>query len=146
MQSAIVSYFVYYKLTFNASTQSGDPLVLGMLGLCEVIPAIGVSLFSGHFVDLKEKRTLMMQCIFGYILLSAFFVFLAWPHLQEVLPRHKIVWLVYIGIFIGGALRAFIGPSSFALQGMLVPRELYPNNATTDGAALPGRWARFSGL
>ena len=101
-----------------------------MLGLWEVIPAVGFSLFSGHFVDLKEKKTLIMQCITGYILLSAFFVFLAWPHMQEHLPGHKIVWLIYAGIFIGGALRAFLGPSSFALQGMLVPRELYANATT----------------
>ena len=130
MQSAIVSYFVYYKLTYNVKTNSGDPLALGMLGLWEVIPAIGFSLFSGHFVDLKEKKTLIVQCIIGYIGLSAFFAFLAWPHLQHTLSGREILWLVYAGIFIGGALRAFLGPSSFALQGMLVPRELYANATT----------------
>jgi MFS family permease len=46
------------------------------------------------------------------------------------LAGRQIIWLVYAGIFIGGALRAFLGPSSFALQGMLVPRELYPNSTT----------------
>jgi len=122
MQSAIVSYYVY--------TLTHDKLALGMLGLWEVIPAIGFSLFSGHYVDLKEKKTLIMQCIAGYILLSVFFVFLAWPHIQDHLSRHNIVWLIYVGIFIGGALRAFLGPSSFALQGMLVPRELYANATT----------------
>jgi MFS family permease len=122
MQSAIVSYYVY-RLTH-------DKLTLGMLGLWEVIPAVGFSLFSGHFVDIKEKRTLMLQCIAGYMALSVLFVFLAWPSLQEHLSVRAIVWLVYAGIFIGGALRAFLGPSSFALQGMLVPRELYPNATT----------------
>ena len=53
MQATIVSYYVY-KLTH-------DKLALGMLGLWEVIPAIGFSLFSGHFVDLREKRTLLLQ-------------------------------------------------------------------------------------
>jgi Na+/melibiose symporter-like transporter len=75
MQSAIISYFVYYKLTYNAATHSGDPLVLGILGLCEVIPAVGFSLFSGHFVDIKEKKTMMTTCIIGYILLTAFLFF-----------------------------------------------------------------------
>lgn len=122
MQAAIVSYYVY-QLTH-------DKLVLGMLGLWEVIPAIGVSLFSGHFVDLKEKRTVLLQCIAGYLFLSAFFVALVWPGLQGVLSVRGIVWIIYAGIFIGGALRAFLSPSSFALMGMLVPRELYPNAAT----------------
>jgi len=122
MQSTIVSYYVY-KLTH-------DKLALGMLGLWEVIPAIGFSLFSGHFVDLKEKRNLLVQCSIGYLLLSTFFVFLAWPRMQSGLSAHSIVWLIYAGIFAGGALRAFLSPASFALMGMLVPRELYPNATT----------------
>ncbi len=101
-----------------------------MLGLWEVIPAIGVSLFSGHFVDLREKRTLLLQCTVGYLLLSVFFVFLAWPRMQVGMSSQGIVWLIYGGIFIGGALRAFLSPASFALMGMLVPRELYPNATT----------------
>lgn len=122
MQAAIVSYFVY--------TLTHDKLTLGILGLCEVIPAVGFSLFSGHVVDLREKRNLMMQCIIGYLLLSAFFVFLASPGLPARMSVSSIVWLLYIGIFIGGALRAFIGPASFALQGMLIPRDLYANATT----------------
>ena len=122
MQATIVSYYVY-KLTH-------DKLALGMLGLWEVIPAIGFSLFSGHFVDLREKRTLLLQCTAGYLFLSVFFVLLAWPRMQAGLSSQGIVWLIYGGIFIGGALRAFLSPASFALMGMLVPRELYPNATT----------------
>lgn len=122
MQSTIVSYYVY-KLTH-------DKLALGMLGLWEVIPAIGVSLFSGHFVDIREKKSVLTQAVIGYILLSAFFVFLAWPGAQHLFSVKGILWLIYGGIFIGGALRAFLSPASFALLGMLVPKKLY-SNATT---------------
>src|SRR4051812_26548375 len=127
MQSTIVSYYVY-KLTH-------DKLALGMLGLWEVIPAVGFSLFSGHFVDLKEKKTLLAQCTAGYLLLSVFFTFLTWPQLKEHMPTNGILWLIYAGIFAGGALRAFLSPSSFALLGMLVPRELYPNATTWSSTA-----------
>jgi len=127
MQATIVSYYVY-KLTH-------DKLALGMLGLWEVIPAIGVSLFSGHFVDLREKKMLLVQCTIGYLLLSIFFVLLACPHIQAGLSSQRIVWLIYGGIFIGGALRAFLSPASFALMGMLIPRELYPNATTWSSAS-----------
>jgi MFS family permease len=130
MQSTIIGYFVYHKLTYNASTGGGDPLALGMLGLWEVIPAIGCSLFSGHFVDLKEKKGLIVKCISGYVLLTVFFVYLAWPGTTSLMSQGSVLWLVYLGIFIGGALRAFLGPATFALQGLLVPRELYPNATT----------------
>ncbi|MES2703691.1 MAG: MFS transporter [Bacteroidota bacterium] len=122
MQSTIVSYYVY-KLTH-------DKLALGMLGLWEVIPAIGVSLFSGHFVDIREKKSVLLSCIAGYLLLSAFFIALAWPGIQGMFSVQGILWLIYAGIFIGGALRAFLSPASFALMGMLVPKELYPNATT----------------
>ena len=134
MQSTIISYFVY-TLTFNPVTHKGDALVLGLLGLWEVIPAIGFSLFSGHFVDLAEKRKMLLKCFAGYLMLSGFFVVLAWPHLQSVLPRNYIIWLVYAGIFAGGALRAFISPASFALFGMLLPKKLYANATTWSSAA-----------
>ena len=122
MQSTIVAYFAY-KVTH-------DKLVLGMLGLWEVIPAIGFSLFSGHFVDLKEKRTLVVQCTVGYLLLSLFFMALALRGTSHILSTSGIVWLIYAGTFIGGALRAFLSPATFALMGMLVPRDQY-TNATT---------------
>lgn len=127
MQAAIIAYYVY-QLTH-------DKLALGMIGLWEVIPAIGVSMFSGHFVDLREKRTLLVQCFLAYLLLSAFFVALAWPSIGTHLSARNIVWLIYGGIFVGGALRAFISPSSFALMGMLVPKDLYPNATTWSSAA-----------
>lgn len=122
MQATVVAYYVY-RLTH-------DKLALGMLGLWEVIPAIGVSLFSGHFVDLKEKRTLLAQCVAAYLLLSVCYIFLSAPQLPHYASARQIVWLIYAGIFIGGALRAFLSPASFALMGMLVPRELYPNATT----------------
>ncbi len=122
MQSAIVSYYVY-QLTH-------DKLSLGIIGLCEVIPAIGFSLFSGHFVDQREKRTLILWCTVAYFLLSLFFVGLALPYTRLQFSVKAIVWLLYAGIFVGGALRAFFSPSSFALMGLLVPRSLYPNATT----------------
>jgi len=122
MQATIIAYLVY-QLTH-------DKLALGMLGLWEVIPAIGCSLFSGHFVDLMEKRGLVLKGVIGYLLLSIGFILLAWGKLSAHICVNYIVWLIYAGIFIGGVLRAFLGPSSFALLGLLVPREHYANATT----------------
>ncbi len=127
MQSTIISYFVY-KIT-------KDKLALGMLGLWEVIPAIGCSLFSGHFVDISEKKGLILKFLIGYLLLSIFFIFLSYPSIVVNWNVHYIVWLIYFGIFIGGALRAFISPASFALMGTLVPRSLYANATTWSSTA-----------
>lgn len=127
MQLTIISYFVY-RLT-------KDELSLGLIGLAEVIPAIGCSLFSGYFVDQHEKKKLLIFCTVGYLVLSLFFTMLAFPSSVDFLGTDRTVWLIYAGVFAGGILRAFLGPSSFSMVGLLVPRKLYPNATTWSGLA-----------
>lgn len=127
MQTTIISYMVY-RLT-------KDELSLGMLGLWEVIPAIGFSFISGPFIDRREKRNMLLSCIIGYLFLSAFFVMLSTLWFQERAGINGTVWLIYAGIFINGAIRAFLSPSNFALLGMIVPRKLYANATTWSSTA-----------
>ena len=134
MQAAIISYFVY-RLTYNENTHKGDPVVLGLIGLWEVIPAIGFSLFSGHFVDISEKKKLISKCLLGYFILSIFFALIAFPQMQNYVPKNSIIWLAFLGIFIGGMFRAFLSPASFALLGIIVPKELIPNATTWSSAS-----------
>jgi len=127
MQTTIISYMVY-RLT-------KDQLSLGMLGLAEVIPAIGFSLVSGHFIDQREKRTSVVQCLIGYLFLAAFYVLLSTDYFQRSAGVHTTVWLIYAGVFISGFLRAFLSPATFALLSLIVPRKEYPNATTWSSAA-----------
>lgn len=127
MQITIVAYMAY-QLT-------KDPLTLGMIGLWEVIPAIGFSLFSGHFVDQREKRNLLLWCIVGFTLLSVFYFGLSLPSSKEMLGTKYTVWLIYFGVFTGGAIRAFASPSNFALLGLIIPKRLYANATTWSSSA-----------
>lgn len=127
MQMAIISYMVY-RLT-------KDELSLGMIGLAEVIPAIGFSLFSGHLVDSREKRNLLLGCTIGYLLLTAFFIVLSLPTLQAGTGLGTIKWLIYAGVFVGGVLRSFLSPSAFSLFGLIIPRRLYANATTWSSTA-----------
>ena len=121
-QITVVSYMMY-RLT-------KDALSLVMMGLAEVIPAIGFSLISGHFVDIKEKRGLLFKCVIGYVLLSVFYLILSLHSFQAFAGLRLTTWLIYTGVFIGGILRAFVSPAAFALMGQLVPRKQYPNAIT----------------
>ena len=62
MQFIIIEWEVY-SLTKSA-------LSLGMIGLMEVIPAIGMALFAGHIVDQKEKKGMLVKCILGFSIIS----------------------------------------------------------------------------
>lgn len=119
LQSTAIYYWVYHL--------TGSNLKMGLIGLAEVIPAIGFSMFSGHFVDLHEKRKMLLVCLVGYIFLGGGLFVLS---TQTSLGHLGLGWtldLIFALIFFGGILRAFIGPSAFALLGQLTPREHYPN-------------------
>jgi len=124
MQSTIIYWWVYHL--------TNDVSLVGVLGLCEAIPAIGCSLFSGHFVDQREKKQMIAVCLVGYLLLSSMFTVLAW-HVTESVSI--IMRLVYFGVFAGGVLRAFLSPASFAIMGMLLPRNEYANGTTWSSTA-----------
>lgn len=127
MQTTIISYLVY-KLT-------KDPISLGMLGLWEVIPAIGLSFISGPVIDHQEKKGSLIRCIILYLLLSILFVLLATDWFQQSAGIDATVWLIYLGIFISGGIRAFLSPANFALLGMIIPRKLYANATTWSSTA-----------
>lgn len=117
MQITILAYWVY--------DISHDVRLVGELGLWEAIPAIGCSFFSGHFVDQKEKRNLLLTCALLYILIALFFCSLSILHEQQ-LDTALTVRLVFLGILAGGIVRSFIGPSTFSILGLLIKRDLLP--------------------
>lgn len=119
MQITII-YFWVYELT-------NDKLSLGLVGLAEVIPAIGVSFFSGHVVDHNEKRKMVFICLGGYILLAMALFGLSLPAAHHNVSLSWLVGLIYMLVFVGGVLRSFYSPSMFALFGMVVPRVHFPN-------------------
>ena len=119
MQSTTIYYWVYHL--------TNDKLKLGLVGLAEVIPAVLCSLFSGHFVDLNEKRKMILICIICYLFLGCVLFGLTTPAAMLNMGQNVVLYLIYAVVFIGGAIRAFYGPSSFALVGMLVPRSMYAN-------------------
>lgn len=119
LQSTTIYYWVYHL--------TEDKLKLGFVGLAEVIPAVICSMFSGHFVDLNEKRKMILICILAYIVLGLGLFGLTTPLALIHIGQDWVLMLIYTFVFLGGAIRAFYGPSSFALVGMLVPRPMYAN-------------------
>ncbi|NVK66532.1 MAG: MFS transporter [Flavobacteriales bacterium] len=112
-----------------------DPLSLGLIGLLEIIPSLSVALFAGHFVDQNEKRSLLMKCLLGFSMISLTLVVLTWSGMEEFLSKNQILWGIYACVFVGGIVRAFIGPTIFSLMGLIVPKNLYANAATWSSSA-----------
>lgn len=122
MQFVVIEWEVY-SLTKN-------PLSLGIIGLMEVIPAVSMALFAGHIVDQKEKRGLLIKCILGFSVVSLGLFLITWPRIIADLSTEVILYTVYFLVFMGGIVRAFLGPTIFSLFSLLVPKKVYPNAAT----------------
>ena len=122
MQFIIIEWEVY-SLTKSA-------LSLGMISLMEVIPAIGMALFAGHIVDKKKKKGMLLKCILGFATISFGLFLLTWPKMVSDLSSDTILYSIYFLVFLGGLVRAFLGPTIFSLMSLIVPKKAYPNAAT----------------
>ncbi|WP_396636360.1 MFS transporter [Maribacter sp. R77961] len=122
MQFIVIEWQVY--------SMTKDPLSLGIIGLMEVIPAVGMALFAGHIVDQKEKRNLLIKCILGFSIVSFGLFILSLPSMEAKMDTKTILYGIYFLVFLGGLVRAFLGPTIFSLIALIVPKRIYPNAAT----------------
>lgn len=122
MMSTLVGWWVY-ELT-------QDPFAIGLIGLSEVIPALSMALYSGHVIDISEKRRLLLKSIFFYVCAASILLFLSTPLIHDNVNKAYITYCIYAVIFCTGIIRSFAGPSFSALIATIVPRQLL-QNATT---------------
>jgi MFS family permease len=122
MQFIVIEWEVY-SLTKN-------PLSLGIIGLMEVIPAVSMALFAGHIVDQREKKGMLVWCILGFSIISFGLFLLTWPKIVGGWSSDVILYSIYFLVFLGGLVRAFLGPTIFSLLSLIVPKKAYPNAAT----------------
>jgi MFS family permease len=130
MQFVVIEWQVY--------TLTQDPLALGIIGLCEFLPAFFLAPFAGHIVDKKEKRNLFTLCIALFSLISFGLFWLSSERIESSWETTTILYGIYGLVFFGGVLRAFFGPTIFSLIALLVPKRIYPNAATWSSSTWKG--------
>jgi MFS family permease len=122
MQAVIIGFYIYH-LTKSA-------FALGLVGLCEAIPAVGIALYGGYIADKSEKRK-MLLLIFVGVLISSFVMFLVtMKNAGNYINASWVVPIIYVMIFANGVARAFYGPATFVIYTQSVPKEIYPNAST----------------
>ncbi|MGN6294681.1 MAG: MFS transporter [Chitinophagaceae bacterium] len=122
MMSTLVGWWVY-QLT-------KDPFAIGLIGLSEVIPALSMALYSGHIIDISEKRALLLRSVFFYLSAAGLLLFLSTSFVHDHFQTHYIVYSIYAVIFCTGIIRSFAGPVFSAMIAYIVPRQTL-QNATT---------------
>jgi MFS family permease len=122
MMGTLVGWWVY-ELT-------NEPFAIGLIGLSEVIPAVSLSLYAGHIIDISEKRKLLLTGVSLYLLCAISLLLLSTHFTTQFLSNHWITFCIYIIIFFTGIFRSFTGPSFGTMVASIVPKDLL-QNATT---------------
>ena len=104
-----------------------DPLALGMVGLAEALPFIGLALPAGHVADVRDRRRLALAALvvlFGCALALAA-ISVAAAHAR---PTEWARWSVYGVISVCGVARSVLLPARNALAAEIVPRPLFASS------------------
>ena len=117
-----------------------DPLSLGLMGLAEALPFVGVALYAGHIADRLNRHRVSIASLI--VLLACSLAFLTFNLIPGFLHRAG-AGPFYLVIFISGIARSFLQPARNALGAELVDRPLYANavawrSSTWQSAAVIG--------
>src|SRR5436190_79644 len=112
---ALVAGYQVFEIT-------GKPLAIGVLGLVEAIPAIGLSLYGGHVADRYDRRRILIITMSLLTLSSALLVVSSYFGVSLI--------VLYAAMFVVGIGRSFGGPALSALEAQVVPMQLIVKSAT----------------
>jgi MFS family permease len=101
-----------------------DPLALGMVGLAEAAPFIGLALYAGHVADRHDRRRVALVALFVLFVCAALLAALSFLVQARGAPAAWIHWGIYAVIVACGAARSFLLPARNALAAEVVPRHL----------------------
>ena len=122
MQTFVIGYYIYQV--------TNSKFALGMLGLCEAIPAVGIALYGGYIADKSEKRKMLLLIYTGVLFSSMVMFIVTMKSMSPYIHANWIVPIIYVMIFCNGLARAFFGPATFTIYANSIPREVYPNGST----------------
>jgi MFS family permease len=115
--SMLAMVFISVAVGWDLYERTGDPWMLGLVGLVQIVPALALTLPAGVVVDRYRRRdvALVAYGIVGLAMLGLAIV--SWLGAP--------VWLVFVMLAISGAMRPFAIPAVNALPPeILEPKDL----------------------
>jgi len=111
MQAVIMGWEIY--------SIHKDPLYLGLIGLVEAVPSIGLALFAGYLVD-RSNPIRVYQSVLCLSLASALMLV---GSTYGSLGSDERSMIIYGAAFVTGLARGFASPAVYALTPQIIPRE-----------------------
>ena len=114
MQTVAVGYEIYQR--------TGNPLALGMVGLVQIVPVLGLALIAGHVADRFDRRAIILVSLACTVAASL--------GLALVSLGGSEVWAIYLLVAITGVARGFSQPARASFLPQIVLRDRFPNAIT----------------
>jgi MFS family permease len=121
--SGFGSFITYVTIPFQVAKLTGDPLAVGLLGLCELIPLLVMAFVGGALADYLDRRLLVRGGEFALTALTGVL-------LVNALTGSNHLWLLYVVAALSACVDGVQRP---ALEAM-IPRIVTPEE-------LPGTMA-----
>ena len=134
--SVAASHMLAVAIGWQLYALTGSALDLGLIGLVQFVPTIGLTLVVGQVADRFDRRAIVGVCYVAQVVATAA---LGLGTLQGWLSRDGILALVALL----GAARAFENPARAALVPRLVPADQIPRAIASVTSA--GQTARIVG-
>jgi MFS family permease len=112
MQTTAVGWHLYEK--------TNSDLALGMVGLVQIVPMLGLALPAGQAADRFDRRKTLMS-------VTTLAVVAAFGLAAVEMWVGANVTLIYACLFLSGLARAFQGPARSSLMPQLVPPQIFSN-------------------
>jgi MFS family permease len=134
--SSFGSFITYVTIPFQVAAITKDPLMVGLLGVCELVPLLVMAFVGGALADYLDRRLLVrggefaLAALTGVLLLNAVS---ARPHL----------WLLYVVAALSASVDGLQRPALEAMVPRLVRPEEIP--ATTALQSLGMQVAQLGG-
>jgi len=115
-------------LSWQVYDLTGDPFMLGLVGLMEFLPAMGLALVTGPLADRFDRRRIMLL---GYTVEAA----AASALVLMVVSGSTSVHAILIIAFIFGVVRALVAPAARAMLPNLIPQEVFASAVAWNSTA-----------
>lgn len=115
----MITTVVIYQMFHLANTY-----MVGIAGLCEFVPAVITAIYSGHYIDLHNKKKVLLVSYVFYLLCGISLAVVSLPQLP--LPVNTRISLILSIVFCTGIIRSFAGPAANSMIAAIVPRPQLP--------------------
>jgi MFS family permease len=117
--SGFGSFITYVTIPFQVAALTRDPLAVGLLGVCELVPLLFMAFVGGALADFLDRRLLVRGGEFALAALCALL-------LVNALADRPHLWLLYLVAALTAAIDGVQRPALEAMVPRLVTSEEIP--------------------